>query len=421
MIDLLDNLDNIAPLLGRKIVVYGAGEQGKRCRGLLEAANMPVSFFCDGDAQKHGTRIRDIAVVSPAALQRLDREEDIAIVIAVQAQNLTDEIADTIERLSLRTQSVYTLFGLRAALMLNLGHPMIKDQFRILFSCFERFKSTVADSFYTPYSDALGYMMAPKRLLVYSSMKTGTSSVYNSLNRLGLESSHIHRFRRPEYLMSLFHPHDRGALARIYSDECLDLIRGQNLKIITLFREPIARELSLCFQYMDDRGFDPFLKTGDTLTESCERWIKERAAIISGASKELSPNAISSMAELFSWFDEELKAIFGVDIFSYPFDRERGYTLIRQDNVEILVLKLEMLDKLEGVIGEFVGAPDFKLINANEAGQKPYKYIYKQVRGQIRIPRELASIYYYNNPRMDHFYTEEEKAAFLKKWEKNIE
>ncbi|MDR2569456.1 MAG: hypothetical protein LBD23_04035, partial [Oscillospiraceae bacterium] len=70
---------------------------------------------------------------------------------------------------------------------------------------------------------------------------------------------------------------------------------------------------------------------------------------------------------------------------------------------------------------EFVGAPNFKYKNETNIGDnKPYKYLYQNVKDVLKFPKELVSLYYDNNSRMDHFYTEEEKTAFLKKWEKNL-
>ncbi len=42
--------------------------------------------------------------------------------------------------------------------------------------------------------------------------------------------------------------------------------------------------------------------------------------------------------------------------------------------------------------------------------------------GKAQVGESVVNpaLYYDNNPRMNHFYTEEEKALFLKKWAKNI-
>jgi glutamate mutase epsilon subunit len=131
-------------------------------------------------------------------------------------------------------------------------------------------------------------------------------------------------------------------------------------------------------------------------------------------------NRHNKYLDVFEWFDVELKAVFGIDVYDYPFDREKGYSIIEQDNVEVLVIKLEKINSLEQVIGDFVEVSDFKLINSNVSDKKPYKYLYKNMREEIRIPREVVDRYYKNSPRMKHFYTEEEINMFYKKWEKNI-
>jgi len=85
----------------------------------------------------------------------------------------------------------------------------------------------------------------------------------------------------------------------------------------------------------------------------------------------------------------------------------------------VLVIKLEKLNSLETVISEFIGVPRFKLVNNNEADSKSYKYLYKQVKDKIKIPREVFE-FYYDDPRMNHFYSDEEIEGFYRKWENNI-
>ncbi len=420
MVDYIGNLENIDKLYGAKIVLYGAGCQGEIMFNLLTMANMRVEFFCDGNRRKHGASVNGAVIISPSELKQLDSEEDVAIVIAVENPSYVHEIAETIERLGLRTKIVYTPMGIKAALTLNLNHPKMDDRFRILFSAQERLRRIKIESSYLAYSRIQRYFVDPPALLVYSPLKNGTSSVHQSITRLGYECQHIHFFRNPEHEMRNCPPDDKAYFERSYSDEFLACAKKRRTKVITLVRDPLARILSGIFQTLDDAGFDSFLAADVKLMDAFDRWIKERIAIINSAPKDPFGNLYHYFMELFLWFDEELKSVFGIDVFAHPFDRERGYTLIRQGNIEVLVMKLEKLGALESVIGEFVGAPDFKLININEADRKMYKYIYRQVREKIKIPRELAS-YYFDNPRMDHFYTEEEKTAFLEKWERNME
>ena len=72
------------------------------------------------------------------------------------------------------------------------------------------------------------------------------------------------------------------------------------------------------------------------------------------------------------------------------------------------------MNNLENVIGEFVEAEDFKIVNANESGNKIYKYLYKYVRENIVLPKEYYNCYM-DNEKALHFYTKEELRCF---WEK---
>ena len=104
-----------------------------------------------------------------------------------------------------------------------------------------------------------------------------------------------------------------------------------------------------------------------------------------------------------------------ISVYKYHFDIKLGYTIIKKDNLEILVLRLENMKMLDKVIGEFVEIEDFKLISANEAGNKIYKYLYKYVRENIVLPKEYFDCYM-NNEKALHFYTREELQGFLEKF-----
>ena len=86
----------------------------------------------------------------------------------------------------------------------------------------------------------------------------------------------------------------------------------------------------------------------------------------------------------------------------------------------LAAMKLENINSLVNVIGEFIDKPQFKLMNTNVGEGKYYKHLYKNVKDAIKIPREIFDMYYKDNPKMDHFYSDAEKTYFLKKWEKNI-
>jgi hypothetical protein len=48
------------------------------------------------------------------------------------------------------------------------------------------------------------------------------------------------------------------------------------------------------------------------------------------------------------------------------------------------------------------------------------KYLLNDIRERIKIPRWVLDYFYQDNKQIDHFYSDEEKKNFYKKWEKNI-
>ena len=177
----------------------------------------------------------------------------------------------------------------------------------------------------------------------------------------------------------------------------------EKIKIISLIREPIGRDLSMYFQF-----FDEYI---------CSDWIK--------------PNIYKNVIEvldlftkfgeygfLFEWFVLEMEEAFGIDVYQYDFDKNRGYQIIEKDNIQLLLIKVEKLDDCEEAIGQFIGVNNFKLVKANIGENKPYKFVYNELKRTIKIPEYIINFYYKDNKCMDHFYTKAEKEGFIKRWKK---
>ena len=57
----------------------------------------------------------------------------------------------------------------------------------------------------------------------------------------------------------------------------------------------------------------------------------------------------------------------------------------------------------------------------NIGEEKHYKYIYKGVKRDFRISKDVIEKEYVDNMYLNHFYTQNEKNKFLEKWKDNIE
>lgn len=409
MINDLKLIENIGILFENKVVLYGNGIQGKKTFETLKRAGVKVACFCDSNHEKSGDD-----TFSPYRLKKLDEKESIAIIITVESFDFIKQIEETLKELEIRTENVFTQFGLNISLKQNIRDLRIDETFRDF--CLDRNsinydKSSYSDSIFSARLCHLEDNLWGKHdVLVLTPAKVGTTTLHKSLNEIGVRHTICHGLSR------LPPCHDRYSTKEFKSDFLFiskwyhkaieKSLKQKTIKIITLIREPTARDLSIFFEAFYYNH--PVMLWGDSFLSACLGFIENYY------SKEY-PHGY-----MFDWFDFEIKTPFGIDVFAYPFDKEKGYTIIKKDSIEILLMKLEKLNSLEGVVGDFVGEPAFKLIKSNEGDKKVSGYLYNDVKKAIKIPGKHFSVYYENNTRMDHFYTDEEKAAFLKKWENNI-
>ncbi len=220
-------------------------------------------------------------------------------------------------------------------------------------------------------------------ILIYQMGKVGSRSVYESLLACDVKAIHFHRMEAG-YTREIAH-------------------RDQ-VRVITLVREPIDRHISGFFQNFE-------LHTG----VAYEQATFDLAALF----KIFLDKKHFSHPPL--WFDREMKIQLGIDVYDYPFPQEKGYLAIRQDKYEMLILKLELDDTIkEKVISEFVGLDNFELVRKNVAQDKIYAKTYREFKKALRLPEQLIETMC-NARYTRHFYSQTEIEAMRAKYERPSE
>lgn len=262
-------------------------------------------------------------------------------------------------------------------------------------------------------------------ILVYQMGKVGSASVPHSLESLDLDVPihHVHvltdfdsreehaRRTRPNPTPTLDEI-GRGRVVR----ELIDDAEYERLSVITMVRDPIARNVSAFFQNLLEHIPDALeRRTAGTLdVDDC---IESFFAEYIHDDPSSGTSGVASAWPL-TWFDDELRAVFGIDVYCKPFPRELGYCFYDRRGVRVLLIRLEDLDACVGpAMRAFLGIRRFKLLPSNRGEAGEYADIYRSFLDRVRLPDRYIETMY-GSRFATHFYTPAELAGFARRWRK---
>jgi hypothetical protein len=172
-------------------------------------------------------------------------------------------------------------------------------------------------------------------------------------------------------------------------------MRIPKLEIITAVREPIGLTLSSVFE-----NHPYYVPKVESLTlEIC------RAAV-------LKPRMFNSIDD---WFDTELQAHTGLDVFAEPFQPEKGCRVYENRFARVLLYRFEALPRLPAMLTEFFGIAVPPLVNRNLGTAKEYAERYRFVKEHLRLPADFVSARC-GIRLVRHFYSEAERRAVEERW-----
>jgi hypothetical protein len=241
-------------------------------------------------------------------------------------------------------------------------------------------------------------------VVVYSCPKTGTSSIKVTLRKqLPNPVYHSHHFS-PDVLRAMWQQNPDA-----HKDQWLaDLIRHQRekkrWKVITLTREPVARTISNYFEGLENAYFAIGKRA---MMDEMKDFLYEQASDLS--------NSMFTNPDF--WFDEELKTVFGFDIYAEPFDPAKGYAIYKAEQADILLIRLEDLSRVGAqVLGEFLGKENIVLLKSNERALTILNDEYRQIQQTLKFAPEFLDALYAGR-YVRHFYSAAEIETFKRRWE----
>ncbi len=210
-------------------------------------------------------------------------------------------------------------------------------------------------------------------VIVFQMGKVGSRSVQLSLRDVGVDAQHKHKYT------FIKNPHPTN-------------------KIITLTRDPVARNFSAFFAHLKR-----FIPNIDDVYSTLS--VQEYVTIF--------VDNYNSEGYL-TWFENNIERYMGIDVYEQNFDPDKGYLIIEPN---LLILRVEDLDT-KGVKGikEFVGVDIGKPRRSNR--REDWKIIgpyYAKAKRECVMPQEFLDKMY-SSRYATYFYTAEEIEGFRKKW-----
>lgn len=263
----------------------------------------------------------------------------------------------------------------------------ITNVLRLLYSYYQLFVCTI-------------FKICP--IVIYQMGKVGSTTIYNALKKNGVKNVFIVHRMNPKHIHEVNKMRKRRLdVSDIIGIKIKELFidKGKKVKIITPVREPISRNISAFFQNLEVHTRSKKKKTEitDIINDFFENY-PHRTPL--------------------DWFDKEWKEVFNIDIYKYDFDKNKGYSIYKYKNFDLLVFKSELLDKdKEKLISDFLGVRNLKLVRKNIGEQKNYANLYKKFRKEINIP-EHYSYNIHNSKYVNHFYDKKEIEKIKSEYQK---
>lgn len=256
-------------------------------------------------------------------------------------------------------------------------------------------------------------------IVVYQMGKVGSSTVQASLiqsyRSLGLDVPvyDIHSFNRIEIWEKMF---IRWAKQGQHTADSLQVVRQargikgeiqrnrqQRWNLVTLVREPVARVVSAFFQALPE-----LMPDWQSLYESGDLTIHEL--------RELYFRKFNQHWTTGTWFDDQMRPVFGIDVYAAPFPIAEGYQIYPpRRNVHLLLIRLEDLDRVgSSAFRAYLGLDDVRFTRANVSREKDYSRLYQDwMRTPLPAPYVKRM---YETKYARHFYAPDELEAFAHRW-----
>ncbi len=268
-------------------------------------------------------------------------------------------------------------------------------------------------------------------LLIYTMGKVGSQTVRDTLKskKIDMPLYHLHHLKH-DYIVArekrdkkYFRHRDLQYIWMLqYLRRKLDKgLNNKKWKIVTLIRDPIAVNVSSFFHHVNHVEF---LGTQQGYRIKSRYYDFETTVKIqeAGILLKIFLEKVDHDSPV-SFFDEEIKKVFGIDVYASDFIKSQGYKIYNGELADVLLIKMNNLnDCANEAFKEFLDLDQVDLVHTNLGSKKPYAPIYQAFKDRVILPDSYINKIY-NSKFTQHFFSEEEINVFKETWctSKNVE
>lgn len=376
-----------------RVFLWGAGVRGAQARHILNAFNIGVEAFVDSNPDRCGGEKTGIPVISFDELcRRVEKDDSCMVQISCENEN---EIICKLEKAGISYIS-FAEFDIRTEALTKriLSQKGFKDV--VVRNLSSRHQNNIEN-------DIIRYFAGQK-------MNSESYNLLVSIPKCGNISLERSYFGNVACLGHTFESID---------GDIMNHIKTKNLNIVCGVRDLISQRLSFCYEFMFlFWDMEEFWNGGGDVEAIFNRCFTEADGYGCEYLRYIEYSGYDLGCEEF--FDKQLKKHFDIDVYDYPFDKEKGYIIIRKDNINVMIYQMEKMNGLGKEFSDFLGCGDeYTLQKHNDADHKWYHDSYKKAQKEIKFDREYF-LRCYEGKYMKHFYSDEDRERFKLKWIGNV-
>ena len=242
-------------------------------------------------------------------------------------------------------------------------------------------------------------------ILIFTMAKVGSLSIYFSLKKSTSRTTlfHIHHLNQSEVSKNIklcfdngVYPGSRSPVPIILSEI---INKDRPYQIISLFRDPIERNISAFFEAFEFYVGVPPEKYKGTLPQ------------LESIYHEKLPHHYA-----INWFDDKLFPSTGINVYDLPFNHKEGVLKFTKGRVSILIMHSAIDDISKAKhIKKFIDAKTIDIQNRNITANSKAADLYSQFKNTTRFDLNYLNNLY-QSKYAKHFFTDSQRQNAINKW-----